>query len=121
MTFSLTEMRLTPGDDLYYDAAFRRVIETHLEILRRSAAQQTEDVTADVVWRYQGDFYGFLGSKGVPFQQRWLYLRVNGFTASHEFGNTFNDPYTTQNGFTLYHPPMEIVRDLRRLHLTVVE
>lgn len=118
MPFTVSDIAKDPGDQLFYDPGFRRMIETHLVMLRNMNDLRSDVIDPNTIYKYQGDFYGFLGSLGVPMDQYWLYLRFNGLTNPEQFGQAYNDPYSGAVSFQLQHPPIDTVRGLRRLYLT---
>lgn len=118
MPFTVSQLAREPGDALFYDPGFRRMIETHLVMLRNTENIRSDVIDPNIVYKYQGDFYGFLGSLGVPMEQFWVYLRFNDMTHPEQFGRAYNDPYSGTVSFQLRHPPIDTIRGLRRLYLT---
>lgn len=117
MAFSVSEGQLNLGDGIYYDERFRDVLETHLTLLKRSNIR-TELIAADLVYQYEGNFLGLLRHKGVAVEHHWLYLRVNGFTNPVAFGRVLNHNQSRGIVFTLIHPDMNFVEQIKGLFLT---
>lgn len=119
MAFSLAAYQTDRGADAYYQRGFQTLIETHRNILRNHPETSRSRIDSDLVYRYEGDFYGLMGYLGVPFELRWIYLRVNGYTANYQFGQHLNDPYSRQAAVTLILPSRDLINDLREYYTTL--
>lgn len=69
------------GPDIYYDEAFRRVLEDHMTYLRNLPSTSKLDVEGIDVIRYQADFFGLLAKLGVPLYLHWVVLRMTGLSS----------------------------------------
>lgn len=118
MAFTVATLKRPPGDTVMYEPAFRRVLESHLQILRYHPSCQRVSIGADKIHQYEGDFYGLLGEQGIRLDHQWLLMRVNGFESPNQFGRQLNDPYKRRVEFTLVIPPEDIITDLRTLYLS---
>lgn len=118
MAFAIASQAKDPGDSVYYDPRFRTVIETHLSILRQAPSTQQQPITADMIHRHEGDFYGLLMELGISLQFHWIYLRVNGLESPNQFGAQLRDPYRDHYAFTLIIPSTDAMNELRSLFLT---
>lgn len=117
MAFTIIEQMAKPGDDLYYDPAFRLIVETHLNILKHSRVVQ-EDIPLDLFYQYEGDFYGYLVERGIPTFMHWIYLRVNGMTNPNEFAKEQRDPLNRAYSPVLLRPHDNTVSGLRSFYLS---
>lgn len=77
MTLSVVSLREDPGEDVYYNEDFRRMIEQHRIYLQSADGIDTRVVPDGEAWRWRYDFYGLLNYMDVPEYLRWIYLRVN--------------------------------------------
>lgn len=76
---SLSNKILPPGDDDYYDPAFRRMIEDHLVAMRNDINAKVLDVAPEDVYKYNGNFYQLLVSVGTTEMfLHWIIMRVTG-------------------------------------------
>jgi hypothetical protein len=77
------------GYDLFHDVGFRDMIEVHLPYLRELATTSTIVVDEYESYVYEGDFYAYLDSKGIPHRVHWTILRMNSMVNPNEFDGTF--------------------------------
>lgn len=70
---------------LFYDPAFRRMLETHLPLLRTHPTTQVNMVSPLMSYRYRGDLYGFLTKAGVSKDLHWLVMRLIDLNSPTEF------------------------------------
>jgi hypothetical protein len=117
MAFTVTAQRVPSGDDLYYDPRFRLIIETHLNILKQEAVAIAE-ISADLIYQFEGDFYGLLTQQGIPAELHWIYLRVNGMENPTQFGKAVRDPYRRAYSFSVVKPNPNTISELRSTFLT---
>lgn len=118
MAFTVNELAHPAGDAVFYEPGFRTVIETHLPLLRNSPDTRRQEISADKIHQYEGDFYGLLAEQGVPLELHWLHLRVNGFESPYQFGRVDAYGQFTELAFTLLLPSPDVIRGLRTLYLT---
>jgi len=117
MALTVMSLATNPGDPLYYTEEFRRVIETHLNILKRSNVQ-LERISNDKVYQFEGNFYGLLNELGVAANLHWIYLRVNEMENPNQFGKAMRDPQNREVVFDLIHPNPNAISNIRALYLT---
>lgn len=117
MAFTFQELLADPGDSLYYDEAFRDDIEAHLVILRRYNVDK-RTVPPSLIYKYEGDFYGYLTEIGVPTEYHWIYLRVNHMAHPREFGEKMRDPQNRNVTFDMIVPDTNAISGIRTLFLT---
>lgn len=119
MAFTIATLKRSPGDSVMYEPEFRTILETHLQIMRYSPATQRIPIGPEKIHQYEGDFYGLLADQGISLDKHWIYMRVNGFESSSQFGQQAHDNYNRHIDFTLLIPPDDILFDLRTLYLSV--
>lgn len=109
MAMPIDQLQVNTGAAIYYDAGFRRVLETHMGLLRNLASTQLVQIEAQLAYKYEFDFYGLLQEKGVAEHLHWVILRVNDMVDPREFKSTMD---------RLYVPAAEVVDSIRKLHMT---
>lgn len=70
------------GPPVYYGDKFKQIIEDYLPTILTLTTNQTRQLGNDdfaKLYRYVGDFYGFLKAMGEDYKYHWAILRVNGF------------------------------------------
>lgn len=117
MAFTIIDQMAKPGDDLYYEPAFRLIVETHLNILKRVRVIK-EDIPLDLFHQYEGDFYGYLVERSIPPYLHWIYLRVNGMTNPNEFAKEERDPLGRSYAPVLLRPHDNTIDSLRSFYLS---
>lgn len=117
MSLSISALLKDPGQDIYYNPKFRTMIETHLNILKTSGIT-LQQVSGDLVYQYEGDFYGYLMYLGIPLHLHWIYLRVNGMEHPNQFGKEVRDKYQRAYSVSVIMPSQNIIDDLQGLFLT---
>lgn len=104
------------GDDLYYDKAFRLVLETHLNMLiNRSSAQP---IPLELFYQYEGDFYGYLTEIGVTPAHHFIYMRMNGMTNPNQFAKEMRDPSNPAVSPFLKVPNPNLLDTIVRLYMS---
>lgn len=85
MVMPIEQYLLDTGPAIFYDEAFRSVLEDHLTFLRNHETTTSFVVTAIEAMRFQCDFYGLLESKGVSKHMHYVTARVNNIKSSVDF------------------------------------
>lgn len=85
MTMSVLGLLTPSGGAVYYTPEWRKLVEDHLQWLRRSAEMDVVIIDDHLGYKYRGDFDGALLELGVPPERHWVALRVNGMTNPTEF------------------------------------
>lgn len=70
------------GQPIYYSERFRQMVEDHLLIIRDMSTTTTKIITEDdwaTLYRYVGDFNGFLSALNIQPKYHWTIMRINGF------------------------------------------
>lgn len=109
MAMPIEQLLIDTGAAIYYDAAFRRVMETHMGLLRNLASTQLIAIEPQLAYKYEFDFYGLLQERGVAEHLHWVILRLNDMSDPREFK-------VTMDRFLV--PDPAVVDSIRRLHMT---
>lgn len=120
MALTVTALLADAGDALYYDPDFRNVLETHMLLLRRLGVAR-EVIANDLVYQFEGNFYGYLVARGVPAYLHWVYLRVNNMVHPNEFGKAMRDPNNRAVRVEYITPDSNLLANIRSLYLTKKE
>lgn len=118
MPFTIVDQMLKPGPSMFYDPLFRHIIEMHLPQLRTIYAIQKE-IKADEYYQFEGDFYGYLLSKGYRAEQFWYMLRINGLTNPLHFAKSLRDPYADGSIPMLLEPHPNAIAELQQYYITL--
>lgn len=73
------------GPASFYTAAWRNLVENHLEYLRTHPATQKVDLKDNSGYHFRGDFFGLLNYAGIPPEYHWAIMRVNNYNSTAEF------------------------------------
>jgi hypothetical protein len=76
---------INAGQDIYYDALFRQVIEDHLSFLNKDENHNTANIEPADGDIHNGDFFGLLNSQSAPMELHWCIMRLNGYTSPTEY------------------------------------
>lgn len=95
---------------LSYDQTYRRMLETHLPLLRKAGSTLSQLVEPYEAYRYQGDLYGYLSHKRVPRELHWLIMRLNDFNAPTDFHSEVR---------FLLAPSPDIISQIRTTYMTI--
>jgi len=117
MAFTILDKMAKPGDDLYYDPAFRLVLETHLNLLISQAAAR-EEIPLDLFYQYEGDFYGYLVSRSIPPEYHFILLRMNGMTNPNQFAKQMRNPNNPTVNPVLIRPNQNQIDGIVRLYMS---
>lgn len=118
MAFTIVGQMLKPGPTMFYDKTFMHILEMHLPQLRTIYAIE-KPITADEYYQFEGDFYGFLLSKGYRAEQFWYMLRVNGMTHPMQFGASLRDPYSDGTIPKFIEPHPNAIAELQEYFITI--
>lgn len=78
-------LNLSAVNSVYYRKDFREVIEYHLPNLRARSVTATISINPDDAYAYEYDLYGLLAKLGYADELHWIVMRLNGYTAPHEY------------------------------------
>jgi hypothetical protein len=109
MAMPIDQLMVNTGAAIYYDDAFRRVMETHMGLLRNLASTELVAIEPQLAYKYEFDFYGLLQEKGVAEHLHWTILRVNDMVDPRQFKSTMD---------RILVPSPEVIDSIRRLHMT---
>lgn len=98
------------ASNLFYDPAFRRMLETHIPMLRIHGSTDVIDLPPLATYRYRGDLYGYLRIQGVPKDLHWLTMRMSGMDAPTQFDETITQ---------LLIPAGQYIEQIRNAYRTV--
>lgn len=79
MVMSINKLARRSGDDIYYNPKFRRFFEFYLSDLRNDSNPELIPVDPNLLYKYEGDFYGLFSILGIRNNYHWITLRLNGF------------------------------------------
>lgn len=110
MTMKIDSQLVDSGPSIYYDPAFRNVLEDHLTYLRTH--EKTQLIAVDVMqaYRFEGDLNGLLSYYRVPVYLQWLVMRMNKFTSPLD---------ASKDLISLIVPDYTTVEQIRQSHMTV--
>lgn len=90
MTLLLSTLDPT-GQAVYYSQAFRIMIEDHLLILRNMSTNTVYEIRQDQMadlYRFEGDFQGFLTELGFQAKYHFVIMRINGYSSRFDLKET---------------------------------
>jgi hypothetical protein len=105
----INNLALKPGPNVYYDQAFRNVLEDHLTYLKTHPTTRTIEIRLNLVFKYIGDFNGLLTELKIPAEMHFICMRMNGMTSPNEYETTMT---------TLLMPSKEELSRLRSVFKT---
>ena len=79
---------LQEGPSIYYDTAFRAVLEDHVPYFRLHPTTRTLNVPPEDMDKYRYDLEGYLTEIQIPPYLHCLVLRCSGYRHSTEFDGT---------------------------------
>lgn len=109
MAMPIAELLVNTGAAIYYDPAFRRVLESHMGLLRNLTSTQLVAIEPNLAYKYEFDFYGLLQEKGVAEHLHWVIMRVNDMVDPRDFK-------AEMDRFLV--PTAEVIDSIRKLHMT---
>ena len=118
MAFTIMTLKEDPGPSLFYDPKFRHILEMHMNQLKTIYGIKHE-LTAAELYQFEGDFSGFLMSKGHQLETHWLFTRVNGMTNPNQFGRELRDPLKRTYPTYWIEPRPNAVAELQQYFITL--
>lgn len=118
MAFTVVSSIAEAGDPIYYEAAFRNHLESHLNVLRMFNPTRVT-ASPDAVHQFEGNFFGYLASIGQPAQYHWVIMRVNNYHNPHEFGREVQEIAKPIEGIELLFPDTDLLAKIRSLYLSI--
>lgn len=85
MTITVLSKAIPDGGAVYYEDAWRDVIEFHLPLISSTGNNTTIPVVDSDTIKYQFDFFGLLQEYGIPVWLHWITMRLNGLGAPTEY------------------------------------
>ena len=96
---------MPPVDPAYYSPEFKQMVEDHLDYMKNYTGATEADALVKMIevtssdhqklYRYAGDWYGFLRAMGYSDRYHWAILRFNGT----------RDPLSLTTGLTSFWVP----------------
>lgn len=105
----INEKMFNPGADVYYNPAFRQVLESHMAFFRTHYKTRALQVEPQKALVYAGDLYGYLLESNVLPVMHWIIMRTSGLFSPTQF-----DIETEQ----LMMPDAELIEQIRQSHNT---
>lgn len=123
MSITSSSLMVNEGDSVYYTAAWRLMIETHLLFLINHPYTVPQSIAAHDVYKYEGDLYGMLAKLNIAPQYHFAIMRMNGLTSPQDFRleNFIPDPDLLGNDeamITLLMPSQTVLENLRTVFQT---
>ena len=81
MAVSLNNLMHNEGPAIYYDKAFRSVLEDHMSYLRSHPSTAVVVIDAGKAYQYANNWNGLLSCYQVAPELRWLTMRMNNRTS----------------------------------------
>lgn len=97
------------GASIYYDPAFRNVLEDHMTFLREHPQTSVLNVEPTQAYRFEHDLFGLLAHYGVSRAFHWVVMRMNKMTTPTEL---------TRDAVQLLVPETRLVEQIRQSHMT---
>jgi hypothetical protein len=118
MAFTIKLLMESPGANMFYNPEFRHILEMHMNQLRTLYAVR-HVLTPAELYQFEGDFSGFLLSKGHTLETHWLFTRVNGMTNPNQFGRELRDPLNRAQPTSYIEPHPEAIAELQQYFITL--
>jgi hypothetical protein len=103
---SIESLMVDAGPDVFYDPAFRNVLEDHIPFLRERHSTLMI-LKPDESYQWRGDLYGLLHMKGMARQYHWLIMRLNAMTTPRDFN---------EDTLTLLVPNFTVIEQILQSH-----
>jgi hypothetical protein len=103
-------LMVDPGPSVYYDSAFRNVLEDFMTYLRTNPSTISINIEPIDAYKYEFDLFSLLNKYNIPPYMHWIVMRVNNFTSPLEVTRKLN---------TLRIPNESVINTIRQSHLTV--
>lgn len=81
MVMTIQSKMVRDGGAIYYTAAFRRMLETHMAYLRQQSQSNQVAVEPQLAYKYEADLFGLLHHLKIQPQYHWLVMRLNDMTS----------------------------------------
>lgn len=114
MPFTVQRTIKKPKYADFYTPGLRNTLEHHLPFLRNHPDTERRPVSADDIYRFEGDLYGLLHYIGIETSQHWLIMRVNKMTSPTDLGKSLHDEYGGANALVLKIPPPQVVDQVKK-------
>lgn len=118
MAFTIIAQMEQPGPAMFYEPAFRHILEMHMNQLRTIYAVRKE-LRPEQLYQYEGDFAGFLLEEGYGLEMVWLMTRINGMTNPNQFGRGLREQYSHIWRPYYIEPHPEAIAELQQYYITL--
>lgn len=81
MVMPIEAYLLESGPNIFYDEAFRSVLEDHLNFLRTHSTTTAVVVTEGEAYKFEADLYGLLSEIKIPRHLHYATMRINDYTS----------------------------------------
>lgn len=105
---ALIDLLIDAGSDIYYDPVFRNVLEDHMTYLREHPQTTIMPISPNDAYVYRQDLFGVLLKNNVQPQYHWLVMRMNKYTAPHQF---------SEDVISLMVPNANVIAQIRSSHM----
>lgn len=73
----IDNLMVDSGPQIFYNDAFRRVLESYIPWLIKNTSTQQITVDPLAAYRFEADFFSLLSYYNVPSYLHWLIMRMN--------------------------------------------
>ena len=109
MSEKLDSLMVDAGQTYTYTRDYQLYMESHMRFLRNHESTTAVGVDKEQVYKHLYDFTGFLRTVGIPPEDHWLILRMNGFTSLDQLDDQVE---------SLLIPSQQLVESLKRMYRT---
>jgi hypothetical protein len=95
------------GPSIYYDDAFRSVLEDHISFLKTHPKTNVVSVQPHDAYKYEGDLYGLFANMNIPAHYHWIVMRTNGFRSPFD---------GSENMLQILVPSTDVIDKIRQSH-----
>lgn len=99
------------ANGIFFNEAFRAVLETYLPKLRMSRDTSVSKVAPIDTITFRFDLDGYLISKHIPSFMHWIIARINGMKSAQDFGPGVE--------YLLY-PAQEELEQIRQIYMSTL-
>lgn len=79
MTMDILNLQMPSGDQTYYEDEFLTIIDSHILYFRSLPNSLIQTLDPNLVYKYEGDFYGLLSQMKIPKKYHYAILKINDF------------------------------------------
>lgn len=105
----IDKLAIDSGPSIYYDDAFRAVLEDHMSYLRSHPDTMIFPIEQNIADRWAGDLFGLLTSMKVEAYLHWVIMRMN---------MIYNPTDTNMSLTSLIIPSSKVLDTIKNIHKT---